>query len=223
MHPATINFCARPNFLYSAISRMDWTDSCCAGAMKLHVFTTRTSASPARGVISKPERARIPIITSLSTRFFGHPRLTNPTFGISVESFRQLANAILARRTAWRAMIQRRVLREWPKKLPMVVLRTLKILFPNHAAKSWREEWQNAPRAVASRRRLQRVRGSHEPKGFCTAWMGDRDRGGGRKAAARIRGVARAPARSWATTASDDIAVGTDGHRTRGGFLPSDR
>src|SRR5580704_3067527 len=82
MHPATINFCARPNFLYSAISRMDWTDSCCAGAMKLHVFTTRTSASPARGVISKPERARIPIITSLSTRFFGHPRLTNPTFGI---------------------------------------------------------------------------------------------------------------------------------------------
>src|SRR5580693_6681066 len=24
----------------------------------------------------------MPIITSLSTRFFGHPRLTNPTFGI---------------------------------------------------------------------------------------------------------------------------------------------
>jgi hypothetical protein len=27
---------------------------------------------------------RIPIITSLSTRFFGHPRLTNPTLGIPV-------------------------------------------------------------------------------------------------------------------------------------------
>ena len=45
MHPATISFCARPNFLYSAISRMDCTDSCCAGAMKLQVLTTSTSAS----------------------------------------------------------------------------------------------------------------------------------------------------------------------------------
>src|SRR5271168_4513298 len=80
MHPATISFWARPNFLYSAISRIDCTDSCCAGAMKLQVFTTRTSASAARGVSSYPARARMPIITSLSTRFFGHPRLTNPTF-----------------------------------------------------------------------------------------------------------------------------------------------
>ncbi len=92
MHPATISFCARPNFLYSAISRIDCTDSCCAGAMKLHVFTTSTSASPARGVISYPARARIPIITSLSTRFFGHPRLTNPTFGISVGFLQYFAN-----------------------------------------------------------------------------------------------------------------------------------
>src|ERR1700675_932278 len=84
MQPATINFCARPNFLYSAISRIDCTDSCCAGSMKLQVLTTSTSASPARAVISYPARARIPIITSLSTRFFGHPRLTNPTLGISV-------------------------------------------------------------------------------------------------------------------------------------------
>src|SRR5271155_3311559 len=80
MQPATINFCARPNFLYSAISRMDSTDSFCAGSMKLQVLTTSTSASPARGVSSYPARARMPIITSLSTRFFGHPRLTNPTF-----------------------------------------------------------------------------------------------------------------------------------------------
>src|SRR5579862_944584 len=82
MQPATINFCARPNFLYSAISRIDCTDSCCAGAMKLQVLTTSTSASPARGVISYPARVRMPIITSLSTRFLGHPRLTNPTLGI---------------------------------------------------------------------------------------------------------------------------------------------
>src|SRR5579859_6107792 len=48
--------------------------------MKLHVFTTRISASAACGVSSYPSRESMPIITSLSTRFFGHPRLTNPTF-----------------------------------------------------------------------------------------------------------------------------------------------
>src|ERR1700678_643381 len=87
MQPATISFCALPDFLYSAISRIESTDSFCAGSMKLQVLTTRTSASPARGVSSYPARARIPIITSLSTRFFGHPRLTNPTFGITARSF----------------------------------------------------------------------------------------------------------------------------------------
>jgi hypothetical protein len=35
----------------------------------------------------------MPIITSLSTRFFGHPRLTNPTFGIADQSLQQLANS----------------------------------------------------------------------------------------------------------------------------------
>src|SRR3984957_16090468 len=87
MQPATINFCALPNFLYSAISRIESTDSFCAGSMKLQVLTTRTSASPARGVSSYPARARTPIITSLSTRFFGHPRLTNPTLGMTAGSF----------------------------------------------------------------------------------------------------------------------------------------
>ncbi len=50
--PATINFFAAPNFLCSAISRIASTDSFCAGSMKLHVFTTKISASSARGVNS---------------------------------------------------------------------------------------------------------------------------------------------------------------------------
>jgi hypothetical protein len=53
-HPVTTSRFARPYTLYSAISRIVSTDSCCAGAMKLHVFTTSTSASSARGVISYP-------------------------------------------------------------------------------------------------------------------------------------------------------------------------
>ena len=56
------------------------TDSCLATSMNEQVFTTMTSASSARGVISAPAEASIPIITSLSTRFLGHPRLTNPIF-----------------------------------------------------------------------------------------------------------------------------------------------
>ena len=83
MQPATIRRLALPNFLYSAISRIDSTDSCWADAMNEQVFTTSTSASPGRGVISQPFRASMPIITSLSTRFFGHPKLTNPTFSMS--------------------------------------------------------------------------------------------------------------------------------------------
>src|SRR5437868_10800458 len=49
--------------------------------MKLHVLTISTSASSARGVSSYPRRLRRPIITSLSTRFLGHPRLKKPTLG----------------------------------------------------------------------------------------------------------------------------------------------
>ena len=54
-------------------------DSCCALPMNEHVFTTITSASAASGVSSAPACASMPIITSLSTRFFGQPRLTKPT------------------------------------------------------------------------------------------------------------------------------------------------
>src|ERR1700761_4444325 len=79
-HPATTRRCALPVFLYSAISRMVSTDSCFAGSMKLHVFTTITSASDGCGVSSCPEAVSWPIITSVSTRFFGHPRLTKPIF-----------------------------------------------------------------------------------------------------------------------------------------------
>src|ERR1035437_2683366 len=55
-------------------------DSCLAGSMKAQVLTMMTSASSGRGVSSYPWCARIPSITSLSTRFLGQPRLTIPTF-----------------------------------------------------------------------------------------------------------------------------------------------
>ena len=78
--PATTSFFARPEVLSSAISRIVFTDSCCALSMNEQVFTTITSASSARGESSAPARASRPIITSLSTRFLGQPRLTKPTF-----------------------------------------------------------------------------------------------------------------------------------------------
>ena len=54
-------------------------DSCCALAINEQVLTTMTSASSALGVSSAPAWASMPIITSLSTRFLGQPRLTKPT------------------------------------------------------------------------------------------------------------------------------------------------
>ena len=54
-------------------------DSCCALPINEQVFTTMTSASSALGVSSAPAWASMPIITSLSTRFLGQPRLTKPT------------------------------------------------------------------------------------------------------------------------------------------------
>src|ERR1019366_7907491 len=71
---------ARPTRLYSAISRIVSMDSCLAGSMKLHVLTTRTSAWSVCGVSSWPRATSCPIITSLSTRFLGQPRLMKPTF-----------------------------------------------------------------------------------------------------------------------------------------------
>src|SRR6516225_4866532 len=56
------------------------TDSCFAVSMNEQVFTTITSASSALGVILAPPVSSRPIITSLSTRFLGQPRLTKPTF-----------------------------------------------------------------------------------------------------------------------------------------------
>src|SRR5437899_9733583 len=82
MQPATISLCARPDFLYSAISRIVSTDSCLAGSMKLQVLTTRTSASLGCWVSSWPRATSWPIITSVSTRFLGQPRLTKPTFKV---------------------------------------------------------------------------------------------------------------------------------------------
>ena len=76
-----MSFLARPLSLKRAISRIVSTDSCLALSMNEQVFTTMMSASSARLVISAPEVASIPIITSLSTRFFGQPRLTKPTRG----------------------------------------------------------------------------------------------------------------------------------------------
>src|SRR5215471_21559629 len=80
-HPATTNFLTRPEVLCVAISRIVFTDSCCALSINEQVLTTMTSASSARDTNSAPAFVTRPIITSLSTRFFGQPRLTNPTFG----------------------------------------------------------------------------------------------------------------------------------------------
>src|SRR5208337_849199 len=59
---------------------MVFTDSCFAESMKEQVLTTMTSASSARGVICAPPAASRPIMTSLSTRFLGQPKLTKPIF-----------------------------------------------------------------------------------------------------------------------------------------------
>src|SRR5215510_7134084 len=88
MHPATTRRWARPIFLYSAISRIVSMDSCLARSIKLHVLTTSTSAWSGCGVSSCPRATSSPIMTSLSTRFLGQPKLTNPTFNdlFSVET-----------------------------------------------------------------------------------------------------------------------------------------
>src|SRR5215472_6222755 len=59
------------------------TDSCFAVSMNEQVFTTITSASSALAVRCAPPACRRPIMTSLSTRFLGHPRLTKPTFSVA--------------------------------------------------------------------------------------------------------------------------------------------
>ena len=54
-------------------------DSFFEPSMKPHVLTITTSASCASRVTSIPSRNNEPSMTSLSTRFFAQPRLTNPT------------------------------------------------------------------------------------------------------------------------------------------------
>ena len=63
--------------------------SCLAGSMNEQVLTTMTSASPGREVNSWPRAANCPIMTSVSTRFFGQPRLTKPTFKAWIQGKRE--------------------------------------------------------------------------------------------------------------------------------------
>src|SRR5881628_2759820 len=73
-----------------ARSRMASMDSSLAGWMKLHVFTTSTSAASGSRTSSCPRRASTPSITSLSTRFLGHPRVRRWTRRGSVTKVREL-------------------------------------------------------------------------------------------------------------------------------------
>src|SRR5580704_13672314 len=54
-------------------------DSFFDASIKPQVFTITTSASCAFWVTCMPSRSNEPSMTSLSTRFFAQPRLTNPT------------------------------------------------------------------------------------------------------------------------------------------------
>src|SRR5207249_6336457 len=72
------------------MSRIASIDSSLAGVMKLQVLTTSTSAAAGSSTSSWPRRARTPSITSLSTRFFGHPRVSRWTRRGSVTEVREL-------------------------------------------------------------------------------------------------------------------------------------
>src|SRR5215469_10582034 len=118
-HPATINFFA-PTDLWRAISRMVLTDSCCALSMKEQVFTTMTSASSARGTNSAPFCASMPIMTSLSTRFLGQPRLTNPTLGAVFGGWEANAGEDFEGMESIDFNIFIRVARQWASDTPKV-------------------------------------------------------------------------------------------------------
>src|SRR6266702_941483 len=62
-------------------------DSSLAESMNAQVFTTRTSASSGRGVISIPRCTTLPSMISASTIFLAQPRLIMPTFGFRATSF----------------------------------------------------------------------------------------------------------------------------------------
>src|ERR1035441_2367793 len=99
-----MSFLADPEVLRRAISRMVSTDSCLAVSIKLHVFTTRISASSGFAVSRAPARSSKPIITSESTRFLGQPNEIKPTEGavggeslLTLLLYRDAKFAVLAR------------------------------------------------------------------------------------------------------------------------------
>src|SRR5713226_6674186 len=71
---------ARPASFTRASSRMVWIDSSRARSIKAQVLTTRQSAVSATSVISWPDRASMPSISSESTWFLGQPRVVKWTF-----------------------------------------------------------------------------------------------------------------------------------------------
>src|SRR6266536_79230 len=62
-------------------------DSSLAESMNAQVFTTKTSASSGRDVISIPRCKTLPSMISASTRFLAQPRLIMPTFGFRATPF----------------------------------------------------------------------------------------------------------------------------------------
>ena len=71
----TTSFLQRPSRFSSASATIASTDSSLALSMKPQVFTTMTSACSGSCTSRYPACARVPSITSLSTRFFGQPRV----------------------------------------------------------------------------------------------------------------------------------------------------
>src|SRR3989337_926014 len=71
---------AEPASLTRASSRIVWTDSSRARSMKAQVLTMRQSAVSATSVISWPDWASMPSISSVSTWFLGQPRVVKWTF-----------------------------------------------------------------------------------------------------------------------------------------------
>ena len=84
MQPLTISFWSgllvRPRCWCAW--RIASIDSSLAESMNAQVFTTRTSASSARDVISIPRCKTLPSMISASTRFLAQPRLIMPTFAL---------------------------------------------------------------------------------------------------------------------------------------------
>src|SRR5271165_1535904 len=76
-HPATINCC--PLRFCAACSRMTCVDSSFAGSMNAQVLMTTVSASRGCDSNCQPAAPSFAIITSVSTKFFAQPRLTNAT------------------------------------------------------------------------------------------------------------------------------------------------